>query len=131
MQMFTIRCRVISWMWFFGYDKRSAVGMPSRRSASFGRRKQRTRSVKDCIPTGTVGTSDTQSPADERDPPWCHTAMKPLYLDYNATTPLAPEVFEAMRPYYLEGAANAGSRTHVYGQRARDAVERREGKSRR
>ena len=50
--------------------------------------------------------------------------MKPLYLDYNATTPLDPEVFEVMRPFYVEGAANAGSRTHVYGQRARDAVER-------
>jgi cysteine desulfurase len=50
--------------------------------------------------------------------------MKPLYLDYNATTPLDPSVFEAMRPFYVEGAANAGSRTHVFGQRARDAVER-------
>jgi hypothetical protein len=26
MQMFTIRCRVISWMWFFGHDKRGTVG---------------------------------------------------------------------------------------------------------
>src|ERR1700730_9559412 len=50
--------------------------------------------------------------------------MRPLYLDYNATTPLDPRVFEAMRPYFLEEFGNAGSRTHVYGQRAKEAVER-------
>jgi cysteine desulfurase len=52
------------------------------------------------------------------------TAMaRPLYLDYNATTPLDPRVFEAMRPYFLEEIGNAGSRTHVYGQRAKEAVD--------
>jgi cysteine desulfurase len=49
---------------------------------------------------------------------------RPLYLDYNATTPLDPRVFEAMRPYFLEQIGNAGSRTHVYGQRAKEAVDR-------
>ncbi len=49
---------------------------------------------------------------------------KPLYLDYNATTPLDPRVFEAMRPYFLEEFGNAGSRTHLYGQRAKEAVDR-------
>jgi cysteine desulfurase len=53
--------------------------------------------------------------------------MRPIYLDYNATTPLDPRVFEAMRPYYLAEIGNAGSRTHVYGKRARDAVERARG----
>lgn len=48
---------------------------------------------------------------------------KPLYLDYNATTPLDPRVFEAMKPWFLDEPGNAGSRTHVYGKRARDAVE--------
>lgn len=48
---------------------------------------------------------------------------KPLYLDYNATTPMDPRVFEAMKPYFLEEFGNAGSRTHVYGQRAKEAVE--------
>jgi cysteine desulfurase len=33
-------------------------------------------------------------------------------------------VFEAMRPFFLEEIGNAGSRTHVYGQHAKDAVER-------
>ncbi len=50
--------------------------------------------------------------------------MRPIYLDYNATTPLDPRVFEAMKPYYLAEIGNAGSRTHIYGNKARDAVER-------
>src|SRR5262249_5778595 len=50
--------------------------------------------------------------------------VPPLYLDYNATAPLDPRVFEAIRPWVLEAPANAGSRTHVYGQRAKDATER-------
>ncbi|HKI17007.1 MAG TPA: aminotransferase class V-fold PLP-dependent enzyme [Isosphaeraceae bacterium] len=50
--------------------------------------------------------------------------MKPVYLDYNATTPLDPRVFEAMRPYYQTKVGNAGSRTHAYGQEAKNAVER-------
>src|SRR5947199_9652091 len=53
--------------------------------------------------------------------------MRPLYLDYNATTPLDPRVFEAMRPYFLEEVGNAGSRTHIYGQRAKEAVEKARG----
>ena len=50
--------------------------------------------------------------------------MKPVYLDYNATTPMDPRVFAAMRPYYLTEVGNAGSRTHLYGQRAKGAVDR-------
>jgi cysteine desulfurase len=48
---------------------------------------------------------------------------EPIYLDYNATTPLDPRVFEVMKEWYLGPPANSGSRTHVYGQRAKDAVE--------
>ena len=51
--------------------------------------------------------------------------MPPLYLDYNSTTPLDPRVFEAMKPYFLEEFGNAGSRTHVYGQRARKLLSER------
>jgi cysteine desulfurase len=50
--------------------------------------------------------------------------MKPVYLDYNATTPLDPRVFEAMRPFYTTAVGNAGSRTHTYGQTAKKAVDR-------
>jgi len=48
---------------------------------------------------------------------------RPLYLDYNATTPLDPRVFEAMTPWFLDEPGNAGSSTHEYGKRAKDAVE--------
>jgi len=49
--------------------------------------------------------------------------MQRVYLDNNATTPLLPEVFEAMRPFYLEEFGNASS-IHRYGQHARAAVEK-------
>src|SRR2546427_1500694 len=48
--------------------------------------------------------------------------MRRIYLDHNATTPLAPEVFEAMKPYWLDDYGNASS-IHWYGQRAKAAVE--------
>ena len=49
--------------------------------------------------------------------------MNRVYMDANATTPLAPEVFTAMRPWFTEQFGNASS-IHYYGQRARAAVER-------
>jgi cysteine desulfurase len=49
--------------------------------------------------------------------------MHRVYLDNNATTPLAPEVFEAMRPYWLEDYGNASS-IHWFGQRAKAAMEK-------
>ena len=48
--------------------------------------------------------------------------MRRVYMDSNATTPLAPEVFAAMRPYFTEQFGNASS-IHYFGQRARGAVE--------
>ena len=45
-----------------------------------------------------------------------------VYLDYNATTPVDPAVFEAMTPYLAENFGNAGS-IHSSGQRARSAVD--------
>jgi len=48
--------------------------------------------------------------------------MDRIYLDANATTPLLPEVFEAMRPYFMERFGNASS-IHQQGQKARGAVE--------
>jgi len=50
-------------------------------------------------------------------------ADDPIYLDYNATTPLLPEVVDAMLPYLREHFGNPSSR-HLYGKRAHDAIER-------
>ena len=46
-----------------------------------------------------------------------------IYLDNNATTPVLPEVLEAMRPYFCERFGNASS-IHHHGQETRIAVER-------
>jgi cysteine desulfurase len=46
---------------------------------------------------------------------------QPIYLDYNGTTPHAPEVIEAMRPF-LETAFGNPSSSHWYGARPRQAV---------
>lgn len=47
----------------------------------------------------------------------------PIYLDHNATTPLLPEVVDAMVPYLREHFGNPSS-AHVYGRRAKEAVDR-------
>lgn len=46
-----------------------------------------------------------------------------IYMDANATTPLLPEVVEAMRPYWTEQFGNASS-IHLDGQQARTAIDR-------
>jgi cysteine desulfurase len=49
--------------------------------------------------------------------------MRPLYLDYNATTPIDPTVLKAMLPYLGDHYGNP-SCTHLYGREAHTAVER-------
>lgn len=49
--------------------------------------------------------------------------MKPIYLDYNATTPIDPEVAEAMRPYIFNRFGNPSS-SHWYGVQTKEAVEK-------
>ena len=51
---------------------------------------------------------------------------KPIYLDYNATTPIDPGVREAMLPYLDEHFGNPSS-GYVYGQRAKEAVAKARG----
>ena len=49
------------------------------------------------------------------------TARDPIYLDHNATTPVLPEVVDAMLPWLREHFGNPSS-NHVYGYRSRKAV---------
>lgn len=51
-----------------------------------------------------------------------HTNSMPLYLDHHATTPVAPEVLEAMLPYFSNEFGNASSKDHIYGARSDAAV---------
>ena len=52
--------------------------------------------------------------------------MSLVYLDNNATTRPAPEVVEAMLPFYTEWYGNASS-THRFGQRSRQAIDEARG----
>ena len=49
---------------------------------------------------------------------------QPIYLDCNATTPMEPEVRNAVIRYMEEEFGNEGSRTHEYGARAKQAVQK-------
>lgn len=52
---------------------------------------------------------------------------RPAYLDFQATTPLDPRVLDEMLPYMISEYGNPHSRTHQYGWRALDAVEKARG----
>ncbi len=65
-------------------------------------------------------TVNTQNPFTE--PQGKIKSMERIYLDYNATTPLRPEVRDAMLPYLIEAFGN-GSSIHAYGREARTAID--------
>ncbi len=49
--------------------------------------------------------------------------MSAIYLDHNATTPVATEVLEVMLPYFTQHFGNASSKLHAYGWVAEQAIE--------
>ena len=49
--------------------------------------------------------------------------MQPIYLDYNATTPIAKEVADEMKPYLYDYFGNPSS-SHIYGRACKKAVEK-------
>lgn len=69
------------------------------------------------LPNVTVTTAASRTP-----PPSLTPSGRPVYLDCNATTPLDPEVRDEVLHYLDEEYGNAGSRTHLYGQAAKNRV---------
>lgn len=48
---------------------------------------------------------------------------RPIYLDYQSTTPVDPRVMDRMLPFFTEAFGNPHSTSHAFGWEARDAVE--------
>jgi cysteine desulfurase len=76
--------------------------------------------------TETMRTMLSMTVAAPTDNPTGRTAQlaRPVYLDCNATTPVDPRVQAEVMTYLAEEFGNAGSRTHLYGQAAKERVNR-------
>ncbi|MEQ8766169.1 MAG: aminotransferase class V-fold PLP-dependent enzyme [Planctomycetota bacterium] len=53
--------------------------------------------------------------------------MNPIFLDHHSTTPVDPRVLEAMLPYLENDFGNAASQSHLFGMKAKAAVDRARG----
>src|SRR5260370_25549037 len=76
--------------------------------------------------TCTSGASNHTRGKPTRTCTRCYVTMKPVYLDYNATTPIDPAVRVAMLPYLDEQFGNPSS-AHEYGRQAHAAVDKARG----
>jgi cysteine desulfurase len=72
------------------------------------------------VPSMTVATHTDTGPPTEETASLAH----PVYLDCNATTPIDPRVQAEVFKYMVDEFGNAGSRTHTYGQAAKERVNR-------
>ncbi len=73
---------------------------------------------------GAQPSRTTPAPRDAACPAVCARAKVPpmIYLDHNATTPVLPEVFEAMRPYFCEEWGNPSS-AYKFGSKLKGVIE--------
>ncbi|XP_072918253.1 cysteine desulfurase [Hemitrygon akajei] len=61
---------------------------------------------------------------DDKTSKFQENALRPLYLDFQATTPMDPRVLDAMLPYQVNYYGNPHSRTHAYGWESEAAMEK-------